>query len=213
MPEASFVQSQDENHLIRSWQLTVKPTPKPSSDGDFIFRWSAPIFRENSCFQTSSLSLPKSNPRFPAQQLGDRFFKPGRWSSICGTTMHPVLPPCTWAFRAMVYKHDCILLEHLVSPPCLSQKQVLQVCGGCVPPWLQCLGWHDLPGLPCSWGQGTLLWLVPGLGQELLKETPLAIPRIPSTGLPAWTLSKIAMSFGQDGTSQVGFTRCKRVIF
>lgn len=128
--------------------------------------------------------------------------------------MHPVLPPRTWAFRAMVYKHDCILLEHLVSllPASPKNKYSRSVEGACLH---DCSAWAGMIYLaflvagdraPCSG------WCL-GQGRQLLKATPLAIPRIPSTGLPAWTLSKLAMSFAQHGTSQVGFTRCKRVIF
>lgn len=213
---------------------------------------------------------PQDPPRISYPRVGWQILQSRNQSCVCGITTHSMLPPCTWAFRAMVDKQDCILLEHLLSPRCLLQNQALQVWGECGVCLHGCRSWAGMIYLtflvagdkaPCSG------WCT-GQGKQLPKATPLAIPRVPSAhllcgdsgkslcdvespgaghqwwwcglacaaevaqhehpwkccqmhgpptpacaGLPVWTLSKLAMSFDQHGTGQVGFTRCKQLIF
>jgi len=134
-------------------------------------------FQKKKLFSNITSKSPQVQPQISCPTDREQILQARSRSSAYGTTTHHVLPPCTRAFRAMVDKHDCILLEHLLSPPRPSQNEALQVCEGCLPPQLQRLGWHDLLDLPCSWGQGTLLQVVLGPGQAAAEGNTFGCPK------------------------------------
>lgn len=77
-----------------------------------------------------------------------------------------------------------------------------------------CVMWNDLE-LDANGDGGVwpvrLKWHKVSIPGNTVKHIVLLLQLV--ARLPAWTLSKLAMSFAQHGTSQVGFTRCKQVIF